>query len=171
MALDPVTQLLLLFKATLKPNGDEEGGQVLQVGIDELLANGTGTRQANDGLKDIRVLGAGATETVNWSTLTNANGDTISPAEIVVFGIMADAANGAGIQLDDSPGSPWLSFFRSSGATDNAELEVLPGGFLFAGTVLDPAYATSGGNDAFLVTNLDGSASATYTLFALTRDA
>ncbi len=171
MALSlPATILLKLF-AQLRPDGDEGGGSITEVNYDRRLNNGTGDAQANQTVIDRRTLGAGSTETIDWTTFTDGNGNALNAVEVVFWGIEADVANGAGIQCDDSTANPWTSFFRSSGATDNGEIEILPGGIVFAGTTADPAYPVAAGNRDFLVTNLDGANAATYTIFAVTRSA
>ena len=170
MALSlPATILLKLF-AQLRPDGDEGGGPITEVNYDRRLNNGTGSAQGNQTLIDRRTLGAGATEIIDWTTITDGNGNALNAAEVVFWGIQVDEGDG-GIQCDDSPANPWTSFFRASGATDNGEMEILPGGIIFAGTTADPAYPVAAGNRAFLVTNLDGVNAATYTIFAITRSA
>ncbi len=169
MALNLPLQILFTFLTQLRPDGDEEGGPVIEIKVDERLTNGNGANQAAIPVKSVRTLGAGASETIDWTTFVDGNGNAINAVEVVYWGILADVANGAGIQIDDSPANPWTSFLRSSGATDDAQNEILPGGFVIAGTTADPAYPVAAGNRAFQVTNLDGANAATYTIFAATR--
>ena len=169
MALNLPLQILFTFLTQLRPTGDEEGGPLVEIQIDERLTNGSAAGQATHPIKEVRTLAAGASETIDWTTIVDGNGDAINAAEVVFWGIIADPGNGAGIQIDDTPANPWSSFIRSTGATDDAQIEIPPAGFIIAGTVADPAYAVAAGNRAFQVTNLDGANAATYTIFAATR--
>lgn len=171
MATSIPTTLLFKWLAQLTPDGDEGGGPIIEFGFDEALASGNSARQALIPFKTIRPLGAGASETINLQGLTDANGVAMTVAEVVLFVVSVPESALAGILLDDSPASPWIALFSSSAVTDDGQLTCIPGGFIIAMCVLDPAYPVTAGSRQFLVTNLDGANGVSYTLGLLTRAA
>lgn len=155
--------------AQLTPIGASKGGAVARLLLDFQLASGSGVLQADGVHKSSRSLVGAATETISLHLLTDENGVVINPAEIVLFAVVAKGTNLGTIMLDDSPATPWTSFFASSAATDDGQLRLLPGGFIIAGTTADPAYAVNAGSRQFLVTNLDAVNTNKYELYILTR--
>lgn len=171
MALSLPAQLGINFRAQLAPNGDEGGGKIAEILVDLLFANGTGANQADGVFFDSRDLVASANEDIDLQTILDGNNVALGAAEVVVLIIQTPATNLGNIQLNDTAANPWISWFASSGATDDAEMIFLPGTTNLLVCTPAAAYAVAGGNKTMNFLNLDGVNTNTYILALLTRSA
>lgn len=170
-SLQPGARVFFEAVAQLVPSAGFTSGPLKRLRVDQAIANGTGTNQAQNLHYSMRNLTASASETIDLQTIPNANGNALAAVDVVVFIVKAADTNGANIRLDDSPANPWTALFSSSGATDNAQLDIAPGACVPVLAFVDGSYPVSGSSKAFQVTNTDGAAAADYELFILTRDA
>ncbi|MEO0602309.1 MAG: hypothetical protein AAF211_12780 [Myxococcota bacterium] len=163
MALQGTRFLLDLF-SVLETPGDGSGGPVGHLTIDEAFANGTGNRQADGRLFDVRTLAASAVETINLQTILDENGQALNAAEVVVFVLKAAETNGGNLRIDTGLTDPWTDLLGATGQHD-----LRPGAALVLFSTADGAYPITSAARTFDVENLDGAAVASYTLYALVR--
>lgn len=163
MALQATRFLLKLFSILSSP-GDGSGGPVGELTIDQSFGSGTGSNQADGRLFDVRTLAASTSETLNLQTLLDEFGNALGAAEVVVFAIRAATANGGSLRITPSLTEPWNDLLGASGQHD-----LRPGGALVLFSTADGDYPITAANRQFDVENLDGSAPATFTLYALVR--
>lgn len=171
MALQPGARVKLDIFAQLAALSGYKGGPYCDTpSVDQAFGSGSGSNQAENLHCSARNLAASTSETINLETIPNGNGVGLGAAEVVVFIIQAAVANTSNIRVDDSPATPWLALLSSSGATDDAQLDIAPGCTVALIAPPDGSYPVNAGSRSFDVTNLDGANAADYTLFVLTRD-
>ena len=171
MALATPTQFELIFQSQLAPDGDSTGGSVAQVLVDLFMANGVGANQADGLFHDSRDLVASANEDIDLQLIQDENKNALAALQVVLLIIQAPSTNQGTIRMRDSAATPWLSFLSSSGATDDAQADIIPGAFVVVGCPVAAAYAVAGGNKIINFINLDGANTNTYVLTILTRSA
>jgi hypothetical protein len=148
----------------LAPAGDHSGGAIGETTIDESYGSGTGDRQADAELYDVRSLAASGSETLNLQTILDANGVALGAAEVVDFVITADPANGDTLTIEPSAAEPWNDLLGAAG-----EHALKPGASLVLHSTQDGDYPITAGNRQIDVTNDDGAAGASYTLHVIVR--
>lgn len=158
------TRFLLDLISVLESPGDGRGGPVGHLTIDEAFGSGTGDRQADGRLFDVRTLAASSAETINLQTIADEYGQALGAAEVVVFVLKAHAGNGGNLRVAPSLTEPWTDLLGANGQHD-----LRPGAALVLFSTADGDYPITAGNRQFDVENLDGGATATFTLYALVR--
>ncbi len=169
MSLNIPTQIGINFRAQLAPDGDGTGGAISSILVDLLFANGTGANQADGVFFDSRVLVASANEDIDLQLILDENKNALAAEQVAVLIIQTPATNLGTIQMNDSAATPWISYLSSSGATDDARLDFLPGTTQILVCTPAVAYDVGAGNKIINFINLDGVNSNTYLLAVLTR--
>lgn len=148
----------------LAPAGDHSGGAIGETTIDESYGNGTGDRQADAELYDVRALAASGSETLNLQTILDANGVALGAAEVVALVIKAAETNGDTLTIEPSAAEPWNLLVGAAGAH-----ALRPGASLVLQSVNDGDYPVGASNRQIDVTNDDAGAAASYTLHVIVR--
>lgn len=169
MAIQPGAVFQLFTRAQLTALAGYGAGPDGEIKIDEEFGSGSGDNLAENLHASSRNLGASANETIDLQTILNGNGAALNAAQVVVFIIKAAATNTGTLRIDDSSTNPWSALLSSSGATDDARLDIAPGACLALVSTGNATYPVSGTSKTFVVTNTVAAA-ATYELFVLTRD-
>lgn len=168
MAIAPRARILFELLSVLLPAGDGGGGSTISTPkVDEAWGSGTGVRQVEDQFGDIRTLAGGANEDIDLQVVQNENGDAIALTAARLIVIQADPANGAGIRVStDAAVTGFTAWLSSSGATDDPQLDIPPGGTEIS-IAPTTAHVVAAGAKTINIENLDGANPATYTIAVL----
>lgn len=164
MATKIPTVFSLLVKGILSPDGDEDGGAIVSQRVDESMGSGTGDRQCDGLLLDERTLAASTSEDLDFSALTDANGNAFGPAEIAIFVLHALETNGSTLSVTFAAVNPWLGLFGTG-----TDITMPAGSTLAFVAPLNGGPAVSGTSKVITVANDDGAASAKYRLLMAGR--
>lgn len=158
-----VARFRLQVLSQLSPTGDKVGGALGETLIDERYASGTGDRQADADLFDVRTVVGLATDTLDLQTVNDSNGVALGAAEVVDFCITASESNTGNLRITPAAATPWNGLLGAAG-----EHDLKPGASLVLHSTQDGDYPISAGNKALEIENL-GAASAVYTIHVIVR--
>lgn len=160
MAISPQATFVLDAKAGLLSAGDSGGTQDANVLIDIGFASGVGIQQFDTPFKDIRTLGAGANEDLDFQALLDANGVALGLTGVRLIVVEAAQANGADIRLAPAAVNGWDAWVAVGSLMD-----VEAGGHVSAGSPRSATpYLVDATHRLFNVLNLDGANAITYTI-------
>lgn len=122
------------------------------------LTDGTGANQADKLWHDQRVIAASATDTLDLAgTLVDALGDTVTLARVKAVLVVADAANGDDVNVQQ-PATNGVPLFLAAGDG----IGVKPGGaFLWVAPDADGVVVTDGTGDLLDLVNVNAAGQAT----------
>ena len=166
MALLGRADISISLFAQLAALGDAGGGASGRLDFKESMASGTAASQADGLFYDVRTLGNGAAEDLDLEAVLDVNGIALAAVEVVAFGISCAAANTDAIDLKPSAANGWTSLLQAGSV-----LSLAAGSVLALGSTADGAYAVAGANKSINLENKAAGATASYTIWVLTRSA
>jgi hypothetical protein len=169
MALTAGTQAFLRLYAQQAANPSYGAGGDAEVRVEVEYGSGAGDRLAEALHFSSRTLAGAAAESIDLTTILDANGDALAAAQVMIFCLEADESNVDAVRLDvgNAVANSWTALVSASGAVDQARLDIQPGAVVPLISWKNGAYPVSGTSKVVQVTNLDATTDATYRLFVL----